>query len=955
MALSDQEVLKLAGAVLSAGVLDSNAQSKWFEKRNANSFVIDPKNVWGELNLLQDLPANNFGEAVSNAVANPNLIRMYGINDDGTYNDATAIRLTPLAGTNNKTYVAYTTYGDGSSPIIKNWIVPQLIPRASGAPSAAYQAQVWIGKPSDGQPLLSSAGSDGDWTSHVWNAAAGALLISEADAPPSTVIPSTDLYLTGFVYAGAGAGGGFSGSTILLEDPEGQWRIRNDYPHLLFERKELDDNNQPVWNTYSAMGDSIAVDGVKLSRPYDISVDLDSNLNDVTNPTIVKDYKSVFRVAGVNGDFIYGNSSQATILETKRGTEVLRLDAVRGEIEVENRPLSDVEVTLDSRDIPDPDTEKFTEFVSTLTYSVDADYLRINQLGFEVLEILDNDGNPVDVCPARIAVEDLNHNLIFENITIPALNSGIDGGFNLKEGYHFYPIYPPYTTTFDAVTYFKLEIANGYKVRVSGGMYDLTYQELDGSTVNINQFVTRQKIKVEFLNPVNVVDGSNIKDEIYKSSGIILEQGVNAYNPDFSDEQYPLVSTAEHTNAYMPVFGNYEDTSYLASGSGGVKVLFEDDTTRTQFWTEGDKERLVAGSAPQFWKEVTEIEIPISGVFTSELVERGWDVVNAERFIPLIRQESGAPIGYRVEITSTVVDYKFQESQDRFSFLDRDFRNGYIINPTIDVSEPEYVKLKLPRSKYTINLETPRVIKYFFSAPVKVFGYFKDPTDPQDPTTGTFVPSIKADVVRVYEESIVSGDDLDQKLSGLLGEKEWGEATLKNLPTLHVVPSLEWLTDEAGEVLLWSDVESLFFPTDEHQWLFGTGQEAYFELESSQGSWLSSRSIFNFNPVVVHIPSDDVQSFEVSFGWSSTFNTETNLDYGNFTLYIASEGRGFDSKITISIPRNASINWRFRRRRSGEYSYIATPMNDNLASTGLGSGNDLSNVIPVDNNPPIFT
>jgi hypothetical protein len=46
------------------------------------------------------------------------------------------------------------------------------------------------------------------------------------------------------------------------------------------------------------------------------------------------------------------------------------------------------------------------------------------------------------------------------------------------------------------------------------------------------------------------------------------------------------------------------------------------------------------------------------------------------------------------------------------------------------------------------------------------------------------------------------------------------------------------------------------------------------------------------------------------------------------------------------------MNWRFRRRRDGSYSYIATPMNDNLASVWLGEGSNLPN-IPEDPNPPI--
>ncbi|CAH9012040.1 putative coil containing protein [Vibrio phage 501E54-1] len=954
MAFSDNDILKLAGSVLAAGVIDTNTPAQWYEKRNANSFIIDPQNVWSDLPLMKDLHAANFTQAVTNAVASPEYFGMVGINPDGTFNDDTALRMTPVAGTNNATYICYNEYNNPASGAIKNWIQPQLIPRPNGAASAAYQASIWIGKPSEGNLLLTSSGSDGNWVSHFWNPAGGLLLISPTDAPPSAVIPTTDLYITGFTYTGAtGGGGGFSGSSILLQDPEGDWRITaDDWPVLRFERREFDADGFPMWNTQAAMGASVTTDGITLTRPFNIDVDLSANnLNDSLDGS-AQDLKSVFRVSGTDSDFIFSNSEQQTILETKRGTEVQRYDAVREEQEIENRPLKDLEIVLDTTDTPEADSVTELSWVSNINYDKDTDFIRFNTLGFDVLEV-EGDTDSLDVCPIRISVEGINGELIQENISKISLDSGMSGGFDLSVGFNHYNIQPKYTDRKDAVTVTRIQLAKGHKVKLTGGMYTASYTHSDGTEHTVDQFVPRQKAKVEYINAVNVVDGSNIKDEIHKSSGIILEQGVNAYNPEFSEEQFPLVSTAEHTNAYMPVLGNYEDTSYIASGDGGVKVLFEDSTTRTQFWTEGDRDRLIAGATPQFWKEVTEIELPISGIFTSELNERGWDIVNTEKFTPLIRQENDKPIGYRCEIASTIVDYKFQESQDKFSFLDGDFRNGYTINPTIDVSEPEYVKLRLPRTKYTINLETPRTLKYFFSSPVKVYGYYKDPVDPADITTGTFVPSIKADVLRVFEESIISGDDLSDRLDLLEGQLEWDEATRLNLPTLHLEQSLQALADEDGEWLLWSDADSLYTDQDEHQWLFQTGQEAYFEPSDSQGSWKSNNTIFTFNPMVVHVPEDTVGSFDVSFGWNSSFNNNGALQYGEFTLYIITHGRGGDVKVTLNIPINASINWRFRQRRDGTYAYSATPHNDNLSSTGVASGSDFSNEAPEDPAPPL--
>jgi len=948
MAFNDSDILKMAASALAGGVIDSSG-SQYYEKRNPWGIIVDPENVWTDLPLLKDLPASTYQQAIDNWQNNPNLIDAVGINPDGTYNDATAIRLTKVAGSNGTTYIAYNNYNDPSGGVRKNWLQPQLIPQASGAASAQYNARIFIGPPSNGNLLFSSAGFDGNWVSHFWSPALGLLMIAPDDKPISAAIGGDDLYVCGFTYSGATAsGGGFSGSTVLLEDPDGNWRIRNDYPILRFERKEYKEDGSIVWNTYQTIGHSVATDGITLSRPFDIKVARNVELNeDPTDP----EYHSVFRVSGVDEEYVFGNSQDQTVIETARGTEIERADSVRDEVELENRPLSDVEIILDTTDNPVAGSFKEMSWVSNINYDPDTEFIRFNELGFEVIgEPEDNLGNPVPSAAIRLAVEDIDGNLIQETTSKTALDAGIDAGFNLKEGYHFYPVTPRYTDSKLATTITRIQLTKGYRIKLTGGNYDYI-DPLD--RLLKTQLVPRQKAKVEFLNHVHILDGSNFRDEVHKLTGNVIENGIHAYNEEFSDELYPLVESAQHTNAYMPVLGNYEDTTFLASGEGGVKVLFEDNTTRTQFHIEDAKTQIGLGETPQFFIETDEIELEVSGIFETELGLLAWEIVNVERFIPLIRQEGLEPIGYRVEVNSTVVDFKFQESQDKFTFMDGRYRNGYTINPTIDATEPEYVKLKLPRARYTVNRETPRKITYKFSEPVKVYGYYKDPTDPNDITTGTFVPEVKADVSRVYLESIVSGEDLESRLDNLEGDKEYQIALENNMPTLHLWPSKLVLADKDGEWLFFGDATSIYSDQDEFQYLYTTGAEAYFELEDTQGTWSQSNSVFTFNPVVVGVPTDAVAGFEVSFGWSDTFNNNGNLEYGVWTMFIDSNGRGFDAKITMNIPKNASVNWRFRRRRDGSFSYVATPFNGNLSSTWLGLNNDISADKPVDPSPPV--
>jgi hypothetical protein len=953
MAFSPDQVLKLAGNVLAAGTLDSSG-SNWYETRNPNSFIIDPETIWSDLPLMKDFYASNFTEAVNNAVSNPEYFELIGINPDGSFNDDTAIRLTPIAGTNNATYIAYNEFNNPSSGVRKNWILPHLLPRPSGAPSNAYQATIWSGPPSDGNKILTSTGNDGTWVSHFWNAAGGLLLISPNDAPPSASFPNTTLYVTGIGYAGqSGGGGSFSGNSILLESPDGNWRIVNDYPHLRFERRDIDNNGVITWNSYSNMGASIESDGLTLTRPYDITVNF---ANDALNTNTTPDLRSAFRVSGTEDSFIYGNSQQPTVLETAKGTDIVRTTAVQEEATVTNRPYNDLVSTIDNT-IGAAAAGVDLSWVSNINYSQKTEYIRFNELLFDVISVTDNNGDPVASAPCRVSIETLAGDLIQENISIASLNAGINGGFNAEVGAHFYVINPKYSDLRHAKTVTRVTVARGFKVEFKSGQYDYV-DTLDNDTVK-QQVVPYQQAKVEFLNQAAILDESNYRDLIHKNSQVILDTGLHTYYEGWSDEPHQIVGVGEHVTANHPVLGNYEDRTFVATGSGGLFVLFQDDSTRTTLFTEGDRERLAANAAPTYYIETDSFELDLEGVFSSEMDDIGWDVVNVQHILPLIRYEGAAPISYRTSIYSTVLpDLRFQQNMTLFQLEDRYLLSSHVMNPTIDPVEPEYKTLHLPRNTFTVNRETPRVIKFEFPEKIKLYGYYKDPVDPSDITTGTFVPSIKADCFRVFEEAVVVGSDLEERVDLLQGEKEWAYATENNLPTIHLDESLLALADEDGEWLLFSDIDSLYSDRDTHQWLFSTGTEAYYvptladELPENKKPNSPATGVFYAEILVVHVPYESVAGFEVSFGWDITL-TNSAWEQVEFEFYIATHGRGMDTKVNMTIPKGNSVNYRFSRRRDGSYSYRATPHNENLASTK--SASDLTGNYPVDPNPPIQT
>jgi len=192
---SNQEQINLASKVLQAGVMDANASAVWYETFFANNFIVDAGTVWTALPTLRTLPAGTRTIARANAAANPTLIQDLSQN-------AQAVRLTAVAGTNGSTWAAYSVYGSTSSTLLRNWLLPQLIPQANGAPSNGYAIQLYNGQPGAGGVLVStSAGTTGTGENKsvgwVFNYPSGLLLLA-VDFRAQI----TDPWVVGFRYIG---------------------------------------------------------------------------------------------------------------------------------------------------------------------------------------------------------------------------------------------------------------------------------------------------------------------------------------------------------------------------------------------------------------------------------------------------------------------------------------------------------------------------------------------------------------------------------------------------------------------------------------------------------------------------------------------------------------------------------------------------------------------------------
>ena len=207
MGFSNQEAINLNFASLAAGVIDANSSAVWFEKQFGFSFILNSDSVWTQLGSIP--PAGNLVTAQANASANPTIIEDLSA-------AASAKRLTKIAGTNNSTFAAYSTYNDTSSAILKNWLLPQLVPQTSGAPSNGYAMSLYNGDPNAGGTLITTtAGQTGTGSTKqvgwIYNYALGLLLLSDDFYSQTGINAGTfNPYVIGFRYIGNTASTGTS-------------------------------------------------------------------------------------------------------------------------------------------------------------------------------------------------------------------------------------------------------------------------------------------------------------------------------------------------------------------------------------------------------------------------------------------------------------------------------------------------------------------------------------------------------------------------------------------------------------------------------------------------------------------------------------------------------------------------------------------------------------------------
>ena len=204
MGFSNQERINANSKALQAGVIDANASAVWYETYFPFTFVLSGEQAWTEMASLRALTAANLTAAQANAAANPTLLQ-----DKSAA--ANARRLTLVAGTNYSTYVAYSTYNDPTSTQLKNWVLPQLIPQSTGAPSNGYAIRLFDGDPNGGgTEITTTDGTTGTGENKtvgwIWNYANGLLLVS-VDFFAETGITAADFdpYVLGFRYIGATA------------------------------------------------------------------------------------------------------------------------------------------------------------------------------------------------------------------------------------------------------------------------------------------------------------------------------------------------------------------------------------------------------------------------------------------------------------------------------------------------------------------------------------------------------------------------------------------------------------------------------------------------------------------------------------------------------------------------------------------------------------------------------
>ena len=209
MGFTNQEYINQFTKALSAGVIDANPFSVWYETYFPFKFILSGDSVWTQLSSVPS--AGSLASARTNATNNPTIISDLSQN-------ASAIRLTEVAGTNGSTWAAYSTYNDTTSDLLINWLLPQIVPQSDGSPSNGYAISLYDGDPATtGSLVTTTSGTSGTGVNKsvgwIFNYGNGLLFLAQ-----DFLANVSNPYIVGFRYIGNTAGSGVSTTAVYLEN-----------------------------------------------------------------------------------------------------------------------------------------------------------------------------------------------------------------------------------------------------------------------------------------------------------------------------------------------------------------------------------------------------------------------------------------------------------------------------------------------------------------------------------------------------------------------------------------------------------------------------------------------------------------------------------------------------------------------------------------------------------------
>jgi hypothetical protein len=191
---------------LTGSANDAPGKKFWYSEDKYWAPIVPPDKLW---NSFSSIPgAGTPAEADTAVTNNPTIL------------EKRKIRLTLDLTSNNRQFVARSTYSDNTSAIYENWIQPSLI-RDNGQASAGYIIRLYHGDPDAAGVEITTifnAGADGApcWE---WFYQTGILSISTDEAATFGAFYSTNgLWVEGYRYIGATGGSGFGSGSLTVQE-----------------------------------------------------------------------------------------------------------------------------------------------------------------------------------------------------------------------------------------------------------------------------------------------------------------------------------------------------------------------------------------------------------------------------------------------------------------------------------------------------------------------------------------------------------------------------------------------------------------------------------------------------------------------------------------------------------------------------------------------------------------